>query len=273
MPQVNTGILLDSFRIATPGDYFKLAVKDQYKFRSRINSTVEYEKEKILVELQNTRGLKMHFHVSRHPEKGWQNIPNETFARKLAFFAAKSLITFPFNEVAHWRGEDLMPLLSLLCSVHPFLKEGLVNILPSHNQLRTEVVRRFNEKYSLVPANFQLDELENQFEEKSYTTQVIKLYLPYFKDIKPEEVIHIRHKEKRLYGELEERLGRLLNGHDDLCNEKTLLNELREIDQHIQLLNDKFEALKEAYRRSDIYLIIGFATVGLVPLLPPLKYS
>ncbi|HAA28407.1 MAG TPA: hypothetical protein DCE56_12880 [Cyanobacteria bacterium UBA8553] len=120
-----------------------------------------------------------------------------------------------------------------------------------------------------MPANFQLDELENQFEEKSYNTQVVRLYLPYFKDIKPEEVIHIRHKEKRLYGELEERLGRLLNGYNDLDNEETLLNELHEIDQHIQQLTEKFEAMKEALHRSDIYVIIGFVGVGLVPLLPP----
>ncbi|HAJ61835.1 MAG TPA: hypothetical protein DCP31_23485, partial [Cyanobacteria bacterium UBA8543] len=125
MPQVNIGILLDNFGIVTPNDYFKLSITDQYEFRSRINSTAEHEKENILIELKNTSGLKMHFHVSRHPQKGWQNIPNETFARKLAFFATKSLITFPFNEVNPRKREDIKPLLTLLCTIRPFLKEGL----------------------------------------------------------------------------------------------------------------------------------------------------
>lgn len=269
MPQVNIGVLLDQFGIVTPNDYFKLSVKDQYEFRLRIQSTAEHERNEILVELKSTLGLKMHFHVTRHPQKGWQNIPNETFARKLAFFAAKSLITFPFDEVAHWKGEDLNPLLTLLCAVRPFLKEGLVNILPSHNELREVAVKQFNEKYGLVHANFHLDALENQFEEKSYNPQVLNLYLPYFKDVKPEEVVHIRHEEKLLYDGLEYRLGRLLNGHDELKNEETLLNELFEIDQHIRQLTTKFEGIKDALHRRDIYTLIGFATVGLVLLFPP----
>lgn len=269
MPQVNIGVLLDQFGIVSPDDYFKLPIKDQYEFCSRIKSTAEHEKTSILVELKSTLGLKMHFHVSRHPEKGWQNIPNETFARKLAFFAAKSLITFPFQEVAHWRGEDIKPLLELLCTVRPFLKEGLVNILPSHNELRMVVVKQFNKKYGLVPANFQLDALENQFEEKIYGPHILNLYLPFFKDVKPEEVIRIRHDEKLLYDGLEYRLGRLLSGHDDLKNEESLLNELFEIDQHVRQLTQKFKGIQDALHRRDVFALIGFATVGLVLMFPP----
>ena len=269
MTQVNLGVLLDQFGIITPNDYFKLSVTDQYEFRSRIKSTAEHEKKDILVELQNTLGLKMHFHVSRHPQKGWQNIPNETFARKLAFFATKSLITFPFDELAHWKREDLKPLLTLLCTVRPFLKEGFVNILPCNNELREMPVKKFNEKYGLVSANFHLNLLENQFEEKNYNHQVLNLYLPYLKDVKPEEVVHIRHKEKELYGNLEIRLGHLLNGHDGLRNEETLFNELVEIHTHVTHLTSSYKGIIDALNRRDIYTIIGFATVGLVLLFPP----
>lgn len=269
MSHVNIGILLDEFNINIPEDFFRLNVSDRYTFLSRVKSSAEHLTEDVLTELRGTSGLKMHFRVNRHPELGWQNIPNEIFAKKIAFFASKSVITFPFEEVAHWKRDDLHSLLTLLCITRPFLKEGLVSILPANQKSGPKTSELLSDKYGLVSANFHLDKLEDQFEEKCCKAHVANLYIPYFNGIKPEDVIRLRHEEKLLYDGFEHRLSKLLSTHSDLSNEEKLLEELYEVDQHVRQLTTKFEAIQEAYRRKNIYMLIGFATVGLVMFFPP----
>lgn len=268
MSHQDIGVILDNFKIKSPDDYFRLSVKEKGTFLSRVKSSSEHLMEDVLTEIKHTPGLKMHFRVTRHPQNGWQNIPNEVFARKMAFFASKSIITFPFNEVAYWKGEDLDPFLRLLCIARPFIKNGLVSILPAHCQAGIETQAVLGNKYGLVSANFQREELEDQFEEKLYKTHVANIYLPYFSGIYPEDIIHIRHEEKRLYDGFEHGLSRLINEDNEHDYEQKLLSELREIDDHVRQLIEKFEAIQYAYRKKNIYLLIGLATIGLVMLFP-----
>jgi hypothetical protein len=266
MPNVSIGILLDEFNINSPKDYFELNVKDRAIFLSRIQSSAEQATNDVLTEIVHTPGLKMHFRVRHLPQGDWQNIPNETFARKLAFFASKSIITFPFNQLAYWE-KDIYSILELLCAARPFLREGFVSILPSDDRLEKKLR---NKKYGLVSANFQLESLETQFEENIQPTVIANLFLPYFRDIAPEDVVRLRHEEKLLYEGFEHRLAGLLSGTKKINNEKTLLKELENIDHHIRQLTVRFEAIRDESRKKDIEMAIGIATVGLAWLFPPI---
>lgn len=262
MSNVSIGILLDEFQINSPKDYFKLDVKDRAIFLSRIKSSAQQATNDVLTEVECTPGLKMHFQVRHLSPGNWQNIPNETFARKLAFFASKSIITFPFNQLAY-REKDIYSILELLCAARPFLREGFVSILPSDDRLEKKLR---NKKYGLVSANFQLQRLETQFEEPAL---IANLYLPYFRDIAPQDVIRLRHEEKLLYEGFEHRLAGLLCGTKKI-NEKTLLKELENIDQHIRELTIRFEAIRDESRKKDIEMLLGTATVGLALLFTPI---
>jgi hypothetical protein len=209
----------------------------------------------------------MHFRVRHLPQGDWQNIPNETFARKLAFFASKSVVTFPFDQLAYWE-KDIYSILELLCATRPFLREGFVSILPSDDRLERKLR---NKKYGLISANFQLESLETQFEENIQPTVIANLFLPYFRDIAPEDVVRLRHEEKLLYEDFEHRLAGLLSGSQKINNEKTLLKELENIDHHIRQLTVRFEAIRDESRKKDIEMVIGFATIGLALLFPPIS--
>jgi hypothetical protein len=266
MSNVSIGILLDEFNINSPKDYFKLKVRDKAIFRSRIQSSAEQATSDVLTEIEHTPGLKMHFRVRQLPQGDWQNIPNETFARKLAFFASKSIVTFPFNQL-DYRRKDIYSILELLCATRPFLREGFVSILPSDDGLEKKLR---NKKYGLVSANFQLKSLETQFEENIQPTVIANLFLPYFRDIAPEDVVRLRHEEKLLYEGFEHRLAGLLTGTKKINNEKTLLKELENIDHHIRQLTVRFENIRDEKRKKNIEMVIRFATVGLAFLFTPL---
>ena len=82
---------LDEFPMNTFEDYRDLChdQEKRFAFHRRIPIIAENEKKRILPLLDEYCGLKMHFHVERDKEVGWINIPNQTFAKKLAFFAGK----------------------------------------------------------------------------------------------------------------------------------------------------------------------------------------
>jgi hypothetical protein len=266
MSNVNIGVLLDELNISTADDYFNLDVNDRKNCLARIQSSARQSTKGVLTEMEHTPGLKMHFRAKPLRQGGWQNIPNDTFARKMAFFASKSVVTVPLNQVAYWE-KEIRCLFELLCAVRPFLREGFVSILPSTQTLEKELRKK---KYGLVSANFSLDNLETQFEERVYPTVIANLFLPYFRDIDPEDVIRIRREEDLLYTAFESKLSRLLNAGKAPDREETLLKELEEIDQHIRQLTVKYEAIQDAYKKNNIYLLIGLAAVGLVALFPPL---
>ncbi len=123
--------LLDERNINKPRDFLALPRGEKIVFLKQLRSAVSIREDNVLNDMSGTLGLGLHFHVSRHPRKGWQNLPNTTFARKIAFFSAKSIISIPFGEIDPSEGEDLETLLALLCEIKPYLRARLIEVVNS----------------------------------------------------------------------------------------------------------------------------------------------
>ncbi|MDD5273519.1 MAG: hypothetical protein PHU14_12475 [Methylovulum sp.] len=260
---------LDEFPIRTSQDYSNLDQNKRFEFQRRLPIIAKNEKKRVLPELEEYIGLKMHFHVTRDPELGWINLPNETFAKKLSFFAGKIIITFPFHEVSYREHDDVQALLKVVCIPRVFIDNDIVNIFPSAEDGFSINIERFNKDYGLISANFNLRQLERQFEENVINIQ--NIYLPVFQDIEPMQIIDIRKKEAVLYLGLENRLARLFNWFDHQFTEVQLLDEMVQIDNHVRHLAAAFEAIDNACKTKDKDMILSFVKVGLVLLLPGSK--
>jgi hypothetical protein len=265
--------LLDERKIHEPRDFLTWPRGEKIIFLKQLRSAVSIREDNVLNDISGTLGLRLHFHVYRHPSKGWQNLPNPTFARKIAFFSAKSIISIPFDEIDPTEGEDLEALLALLCEIKPYLRAKLVEVVNFSNDIRGVQVQRFNAKNRLVAANFKLADLERQFEEPKYETQVINLYLPYFRNLSPSQVIDLRQQEQVLYRNLERALDDLLYGKNQIDSEASLLSTLRNVDQHVNDLENRFKAIQRAEGRKDIWTLIGFIGIGLTTAwIPPAAF-
>jgi hypothetical protein len=260
--------LLDSMEIRSPQDYYDLSWKERKYFLEHIRSNSEEGVDQLLSDLKHDKALKMLFRVTRDEGGKWQNLPNETFAKKLGFFSERSVISFPFQDISFRKAEDLDSLLILLSRALPFLRAGALDIVPSYDERIAAHHAALTKKYRLVSANFQLEDLERQFEESTYRKAAATLYLPYFRDIPSEKVVSLRRKEQELYYGLEFALAELLCEGEDLRNEQTLLEKLAEIDDHVRKLESKYREIEKAYKEEKIQMLIAFAAVGLVTLVP-----
>ncbi len=277
MAHENLGLLLDEFGIESFDDFRQRGYRDRSAFLSRISSTAEYkaqhELHELLTNIDHEPGLKMCFAVKRVDEGRWNNVPNDTFARKLALFTTRTVITFPFHDVYYARGADLEALLNLLCTTRPFLKANYITILPSdiqNHELRTKLKR-------LMPANFRLPRLAAQFEEKRYQTLLPNLYLPRLEQVTSDEILRIRKEEEIEYqklarhgaqGGFQRAQGRLER---DLINngfdEKKLLDELSEIDQCVRKLENMAQGIQDSIIYGSLWCLVviaGSAAAGLL---------
>ncbi len=192
-------------------------------------------------------GLKTHYHVTRHPQFGWQNLPDETFARKLGFFSGRTIITFPFNEV-HSDNDGIQALLKVLCAAKPFMQDDMLNIFSdTHNGKRINF-QKFDKEYGVISANFQKTILDKQFHEDYI--DLGNIYLPVFKNVTASDVIDIRKNNADLYRSLEIKLIDLLSG--SFNTEDELLHILREIDRHVVNLNQKFEDIQRYKKERNV---------------------
>lgn len=280
MAHVNIGTLLDQYNISSVDNFWARDYRDRNAFLKHIRSAIEYKSKKELKELhdhldvvEHEPGLKMCFQVYRDSSGDWINIPNENFAKKIAFLTSRTVIIFPFNEVSPRRGGDVEALLSLLCRTRPYLKKNYITIiphLPRSDSLNQTLSR-------LMPANFQLPRLKAQFEEKEHPTFVKNLYHPLMSNITDQDIIKIRIKQHHLHRKLEYRLE-----HDLMAepfDEKILLKELQDIHSYIMELDQLLNDVNNAIIKGSIYrlmflamsacagIIVGPALSGIVSKL------
>lgn len=265
MTHVNIGVLLEQFEIASYDDFRKRSAQQKYSFLDRMRDTIEYkaqgELEQVLNAIEHEPGLKMCFRVSRDNFGVWNNIPNKTFARKLAFLTSRTIISFPFDEMLPHQESDYLALITLLCSTHPFLKENFITIVPtktSNGMLESTINK-------LMPANFKLTMLEDQFEEKHYPTHLNNVYSPHLDKLSDHDVVQIRKEQKNLYERLELRLG-----HDLMVGpfeEQRLLDELVGINSYITKLEDMVHDVNDAIVKGSIHRLLFLAMSACAGLL------
>jgi hypothetical protein len=271
MTHVNLGLLLDQFGIQSFDDFRQRDYRDKDAFLGHVTSACGYKAQEELNEtlsgIEYEHGLKMCFQVRKDDIGNWHNIPNDTFARKLALFTTRTVITFPFHQISHSDNEDLRALLSLLCATRPFLKEGYITIVPADNH--TPEMKRTLKK--LRPANFRLDELEIQFEEREYKTLIPNVFLPRLVQVSPEEIISIRKEEEDKYRDLENRLERDLM--KAVLDERQMLGELQLIDQTVRRLDSLASEIQDAVVKGSIWRLVALGMcIGaflLGPAIPP----
>ena len=91
--------LLDTFRVTGAGDYHRLGPAEKPYFVRRLYRIFADHMDEAVADLSATDGLKLHFGVSGRLTDTNSNVPTETFLKKMAFFASRTLVTFPFTEV------------------------------------------------------------------------------------------------------------------------------------------------------------------------------
>ncbi|MFD2234397.1 hypothetical protein [Phaeospirillum tilakii] len=204
MTHLNLASVLDDFGIKSFDDFRSRDHHYKKNVLSRLRSAADYcakyEMNSIINLVDHENGLKMCFNVTRNDSGVWTNIPNEVFAKKLALFTSRTVVTFPFNEISPDRGDGAEAIIRLLCNTGPFLRRNYITILPS--DLKDQSLTRHLDR--LRPANFTLDDLNVQFQEKATAgTFMPSLYLPHVADVKSEEIIRIREEEKEYFNAAE----------------------------------------------------------------------
>ena len=164
-------------------------------------------------------------------------------------------------------------LLKIACNLRPAINIGAAYLLPSFPDSRKQFE---NKRLGLTSANFQLKDLQIQFNEslegdnyearnKSGLTQLL---LPHFSNVPFERIIEIRLKEENLYTEFQRRMENLLFGSSQLESENLLLSYMREVDEGVRELRRRFYEIQQNYNRRSIYILIKFVSAALVLMAP-----
>ena len=187
--------VLDEFGIKKSDDYRKLAPDHRHYFEESFFKSLNKEISSTLNDLRDAGGVKLHFKTG----SGARNIPTNAFLAKSAFYANKTLITYPFRNIEDKRDleefknkhksarevnrahriyvagppsrskkeegykidvAEFEAFLDLLISHRPAIESGVANILPSFPDTEKKVR---NKNLALISANFSSRELHKQF--------------------------------------------------------------------------------------------------------------
>src|SRR5947207_5668505 len=91
--------VFDTFRVASAGDYHRLPPAERPYFVRRLYKVFAANTEEALSDLNSCGGLKLHFGMAGDLGVTNPNLPNETFLKKMVFFANRILVTFPFKRI------------------------------------------------------------------------------------------------------------------------------------------------------------------------------
>lgn len=168
--------------------------------------------------------------------------------------------------------------LDVITKLRPAIEAGMTYITPDFSKKGIFS----QEKHGVLSANFQHEELLRQFQEKSFANKtksnkrndfgISNLFLPYFTDIPIERIIEIRENEADLYADMQRKLSNLLYNSSQIDSELILYNYMKDVDNGVRELNQKFHSIKENYKRKNIYMSIKLIAASLV-LLAPLEAS
>lgn len=92
--------VLDSFGVKNVRDFYRLPPGQQPYFTRRLYKAFVSHFESAIAEVQNSGGVKFHFRTSGDLTATHTNVPTEAFLKKTAFYANRTLISFPFQEVS-----------------------------------------------------------------------------------------------------------------------------------------------------------------------------
>src|SRR4051812_11002954 len=88
--------ILDAFEVYSLLNYDRLPPRDKSYFLQRLSRAFEASEKRVLDDLTRADGVKLHFASSSDPAAKDANMPGDTFFRKSAFYANRTLVTFPF---------------------------------------------------------------------------------------------------------------------------------------------------------------------------------
>ena len=91
--------LFDSFHITTATDYHRLPPTEKPAFVRMLYRVFTTDTRLALTDMSHAGGVKFHFATAGDLTASNPNLPNETFLKKMSFYANRALITFPFREI------------------------------------------------------------------------------------------------------------------------------------------------------------------------------
>lgn len=300
--------VLTAFGVASKADFQRLPRNQKEYFLRRLYKGFTSAQDDILDDLKNTGGLKFHFQSNGDLGSGSANIPNQTFLTKSAFYANRTLVTFPLREVTNrsqlrsiagmprheWPSiqpayKSLMrfgkddcqhylidraafdDLIVALFELKPAIECGVATVLP----VFSDTTRLFRKKsLRLTAANFRDHELHAQFFEHGSLEQgrsqagLSQLLLPHFAGVPLERILEIREKETDLYCEFQRRIERMLAGASSTDSEAKIIEFLRDVDSGVREIDRRFREIQAAYRRKNVMILLQFMGVGLAAFVP-----
>lgn len=269
MPRDNIANLFDILGINSFQNYVELDKNKKQYVASSIKFAVNNMVDKSLKKVKDIKGIKTHFAITRDGKNGWSKIPNQAFLRKLSLYAERSVITFPIHEVMYWNNSDFKPLIDLICAAKPYLNSGYIQILPQCLDGHSLSSRLLSKSFGIISANFSDPDLVREFEELSESDDA--LFKPLFKHIKSEDVVTIRCSEDELYHIFEGYLHKTLSS--SICGpgcEKKIFQILKEANEHVYTLSNKYKKMNFAASRGDLWSLLGFVATGAILSLPTL---
>ncbi len=315
MSNLSVGDVFKEFNIDSSLSYHKLHPGQKPLFLNRVYSSIKTDTDKNLELLAKLPGMKLHFPVKRTKSGEYENLPTHVFLKKCSFFAVKTVITFPFVSIqmnttnrlrtcdipkdytlfgkydvkrksAHTEiipksklyflnRKDLDVFIDLICACRELLSFGSVSIFPSFSITGTDSWIVLRNKYGLVSANFEYEELRDQFFEKYYGIEnehelvAPMVFLPHFTNIPEKNIVDVRKVERALYYNFQTKLSLIIREADQAKTENELLDKLIQIDQGVTRLNKKYASMLAHFEKENIFALIGFVSVGLTFLLPP----
>lgn len=100
--------LFDAFSVKEVGDFYRLPAGQQPYFTGRLYKAFTTHFECAVKEVRSSGGVNFHFRTSGDWTAPVTNIPSEAFLKKTAFYANRTLISFPFKEVSRVEQTRLM---------------------------------------------------------------------------------------------------------------------------------------------------------------------
>lgn len=99
MSRLSVAELLDVFEVGEPQDYHRLEPGMKPMFVSRLFKALTADQEAMLDEIRSQDGLRLHFAGRARRGQVVSNLPSEAFLKKIAFYASRTLVTYPFHEI------------------------------------------------------------------------------------------------------------------------------------------------------------------------------
>ena len=91
--------LLDTFNVKESGDFYRLPAGQQPYFIRRLYRAFIDNVASTVDEVKAVGGVKFHFRTSGDLSIANTNLPTEAFLKKTAFYANRTIVSFPFEEV------------------------------------------------------------------------------------------------------------------------------------------------------------------------------